>query len=130
MFVLNMKDKNDLQITILMIMDENNYFSEVVEYVRDFESSNYDNDIDKDEFQFHKEREKMVEQTLKEQCIKQKDFKLVRVIYLNHDMSMKTKDFLLPASDEFFLYLAFILSMPLEDAIEMDCINFMIDKVS
>lgn len=50
MFVLNMKDKNDLQITILMIMDENNYFSEVVEYVRDFESSNYDNDIDKDEF--------------------------------------------------------------------------------
>lgn len=43
---------------------------------------------------------------------------------------MKTKDYMLPASDEFFLYLAFILSLPLEDVKEMDCINFMIDKVS
>lgn len=39
-------------------------------------------------------------------------------------------DFSLPESDEFYLYLAFILSMPLEDAKEMECINFMIDKVS
>lgn len=60
-----MKDKNDLQITKLLNIDKNNYLSEV-EFEKGFDSSEDNDEFDQAEFEFHAQRKKMIEKSLKE----------------------------------------------------------------